>query len=995
MADGPTIVPPNRRLDRLLFLPVIIALIVTWGVAIVFKMTERDSDIEHAKAQLTATVSILADFSELAQKPGAGTPDETTAERTAAIWRALLQYPTASIWVEQSGRVVDGQPPTGALSPYIFVNDSRAGFTVHAALPEADVLASWRWEAWWQGGILAAVTLAFLFLTQLLANALRSRNEAETNAALERNRTAQLSAFQAELTKTVEDRTHELRTSNAQLETELHERQVAEEALREHDALLNAVTKSAAELLGSRAYEDAIAAVLELTGQTVAVARVQLSAIAPGKDGHLRASIKQEWCAPGQEPTIDNAAFNNVDLTMELPKVIAPALSGQHHAFFVTDIAANRQEKYVQAHMQSFLQIPVMIEGRLWGTLNFVDSANARRRWSWAETDALQTLAGLIGVAIIRARYVKDLADANMIVQNSPTILYRLRGEPSLPLVYISPNVTKFGHDPAKLMASANWPEMLIDPDDQLRFGEAMTKAIQKDSIGGSIEFRLRAGDDTRRTVENRYAPVRDKLGRLVEIEGIIIDITERKIAEEKIALLARTDGLTGLANRTTFVDRLRQTFAATKRGASQFAVLYMDVDHFKDVNDTLGHPVGDLMLKEIAERLKANIRENDLVARLGGDEFAILQTEMDDPSRAGELATKLLHALAEPYTLGDNGVHVTVSIGIAAYVPETAGPDAILTQADLALYRAKEQGRNRYRFHTDDLDKQVRERVNLTTELREAFEKNQLELYYQPQVEVVSGTIVGVEALVRWNHPTRGLLLPGDFLPAAEQTGVIVQLGHWVLDRACRQMRQWRDEGVAPPVMTVNLSIMQLKNGRELVQDVLDILAKSKLSGDDLELDVTEATLAQLKWTHNDVLTQLCRLGVKIAIDDFGTEYSSFDYLKSYNVNHLKIARSLIAKAVSEPERADMIRVMIAMARQLGISVMAEGVETDEQRALLISTGSPTKAQGFLFSEPVNAAKARGLLVQRSIKPLPEAAVVRPKAELGPSHEGPEVVGT
>jgi diguanylate cyclase (GGDEF)-like protein/PAS domain S-box-containing protein len=995
MTEGPTIAPRNRRLDRLLFLPVVIALIVTWGVAITFKIAERRSDIEHAKAQLAATVSTLADFSELAQKSAAATADEATAERTAAIWRALLQYPTASIWVEQSGRVVDGQPPTGALGPYIFVDDKRPSFTVHAALPEADVLAAWRWETGWQGGILAAITLAFLFLTQLLARAMRRRNEAETSAMLERNRAAQLSEFQAELTKTVADRTQELRTTNAQLETELHERQAAEEALREHDALLNAVTKSAAELLGSRAYEDAIAVVLELTGQTVAVARVQLSAIAPGTDGHLRASITQEWCAPGQPPTIDNAAFNNVDLTLELPKAIAPALSGQHHAFFVTDIAADRREKYVQAHMQSFLQIPVLIEGRLWGALIFVDSANARRKWSWAETDALQTLAGLIGVAIIRARYVKDLADANMIVQNSPTILYRLRGEPSLPLIYISPNITKFGHDPAKLMASANWSEMLIDPDDQPRFGEAMTKAMQKGAGGGSIEFRLRAGDDTRRTVENRYAPVRDKLGRLVEIEGIIIDITERKIAEEKIALLARTDGLTGLANRSTFLDRLRQAFAATKRGASRFAVLYMDVDHFKDVNDTLGHPVGDLLLKDIAERLKANIRESDLVARLGGDEFAILQTEMDDVARAGELATKLLNALSEPYALGDNGVRITVSIGIAPYGPDTGGPDAILTQADLALYRAKEQGRNRYRFHTDDLDEQVRERVGLTTALRDALEKNQLELYYQPQVDVVSGVIVGVEALVRWNHPTRGILLPGDFLPTAEQTGVIVQLGHWVLDRACQQMHQWRVDGIAPSVMTVNLSITQMKNGRELVQDVVDVLAKWKLSGADLEFDVTEATLAQLKWTRNDVLTQLRRLGVKIAIDDFGTEYSSFDYLKSYNVNHLKIARSLIAKAVSEPERADMIRVMISMARELGIGVMAEGVETNEQRSLLVSTGSPTKAQGFLFSKPVNAAKARDLLVQRQITPLPEAAAARRKAERGPSGEGSEVVRT
>jgi diguanylate cyclase (GGDEF)-like protein/PAS domain S-box-containing protein len=991
MAEGQEKIARSRRMDRLIFLPIVGALAVVWGVAIAFKIIERASDLDEAKNRLATTVSTLADFSELAEKSAAIASDERTQERTAATWRALLQYPTASIWVESKGRIVDGQPPAGARGPYIFVEEKRSDLTVHAALPEADALEGWRRESWWGSGLLAVTSLAFLLLTQFLARAIRRRNAAENDAARARDRAAQLTAFQAELQQTVTERTRELREANARMAVELHERQIAEEALREHDALLNAVTKSAAELLGSRGYEEAVTVVLELIGQTVAVPRVQLNAIAPGKDGHLHANIAQEWCAPGQNAAIGMPAFRDVDLAAHFPKAMALMLSGQHYSYYVTDIAPDCRAPYLEAQMRSILQIPVMIEGKLWGALTFVDSAETRRIWSWAETDALETLAGLIGVAIIRARYVKDLADANMIVQNSPTILYRLRGEPSLPLAYISPNITKFGHDPAKLQAAPNWSEMLIDAEDQAKFGEAMAKALQKGSGGGAIEFRLRTGDDMRRWVENRYNPVRDKLGRLVEIEGIIIDITERKIAEEKIAQLARTDGLTGLANRTTFVDRLRQAFSATKRGAHPFAVLYLDVDRFKDVNDTFGHPAGDLLLTEISERLKANTRDSDVVARLGGDEFAILQTEMDDPARAGELAGKLLHALAEPYLLRGNDVHVTVSIGIAAYGPETPDADAILAQADLALYRAKEQGRNQYRFHTQDLDTQVRERVNLTAELRQAFEKGELELYYQPQVEVLSGLIVGVEALLRWKHPTRGLLVPHDFLLAAEQSGIIMPLGHWVFDRACGQMRKWTSEGVAPPVMTINLSLIQLKNARELVQDVADVLKKWELPASRVEFDVTEATLAQLKWTHNDVLTQLRRLGANIAIDDFGTEYSSFDYLRSYNVSHLKIARSLVAKAVTDPERADMIRVMIALARELGIGVMAEGVETEEQRALLVSTGSPTKAQGFYFSEPVDAAHAGQLLRQRRIKPLPGAT----EPETGPRYRGDAKVRT
>ena len=959
----------RRRLEVMLFLPVVGALIIVWGVAIGFKIVQRQTTIDQARLQLAATISTLADLNELTQdavqRPSR---DMRMEERTTAIWRALLRYPTASIWVEANGQIVDGQAPSGERAPYIFIDDNRGRFSIHAALPEVDVLEVWRQEAQWGGGLLIIVTLAFLLLTHFLARALALRSTAEQQIMLAKEHADQLTAFQTELQTTVDQRTKDLRIANARLETELNERLAAEETLREHDALLNAVTKSAAALLGSHAYEDAISAVLELIGQTISVSRVQLTALVPDQGGHLRAHIKQEWCTPGSSPTIDDTNFQNVDLSVHFPKAVAPILSGRPHSSFLADIPPDLRSLYQNVGMHSLLQLPVMLEGKLWGVLTFADSADARRQWSWAETDCLETLAGLIGVAIIRARYVKELADANMIVQNSPTILYRLRGEPSLPLVYVSPNITKFGHDPASLLKAANWSEILIEPGDMPRFGEAMTKALQKGSLGGTIELRLRTGDGTTRWVEDRYTPVRDKLGRLVEIEGIIIDVTERKHAEEKIALLARTDGLTGLANRTTFVDRLRQSFAATRRGASAFAVLCLDIDHFKDVNDTLGHPVGDLLLKEIAERLRANTRESDLVCRLGGDEFAILQTDMDDPSHSGELAGKLLHALAAPYDLNGNNVQITVSIGIVPYAPATASPDVLLSQADLALYRAKEQGRNQYRFHTDDLDSQVRERISLAAELRQALEQGQFELLYQPQVDVISGDIVGVEALVRWNHPSRGVLTPDEFFIAAEQTGIIMAIGHWALDHACGQMRRWRDEGVAPPVVTINLSLVQLKSARDLIQDVVETLAKWKLDASYLEFDVTEATLAQLKWTHNDVLTQLHRLGVHIAIDDFGTEYSSFDYLKSYNVSHLKIARSLIAMAVTSPERADMVRVMIALARELGIGIMAEGVEAEEQRALLVSTGSPTKAQGYDFSEPVDAARTGELLGQRRI---------------------------
>lgn len=564
----------------------------------------------------------------------------------------------------------------------------------------------------------------------------------------------------------------------------------------------------------------------------------------------------------------------------------------------------------------------------------------------------------------------KELSDANIIVRNSPTILYRLRGEPAFPLMYISHNITKFGHAAAQLVASPDWTKELIHPDDQQMLEAAMARVLEKNAQGASIEFRLRTGDGAYRWVENRYVPVRNSEGRLIEVEGIILDITERKRAEEKFALLARTDGLTGLANRATFIERLSQAFAAAERGAPLFAIFYLDLDHFKDVNDTLGHPVGDLLLQQVATRIRNCTRESDLVARLGGDEFAILQANMSEPANAGALAEKIQTALAPAYSLNGNQLHISASIGICPYVPGSTGADAMLTQADLALYRSKEEGRNQYHFHSEDLDQQVLDRVTLGNDLRRAIDQGELALYYQPQVELSSGKIFGMEALVRWNHPVRGLLAAEVFIRIAEITGSIAALGHWVLEQACRQMRQWRDEGMAPPVIAVNLSLAQIKSGRKLVSDVAETIAKWGLAPADLEFDVTEATLAQTKWTRSDVLPQLRELGVKIAIDDFGTEYSSFDYLKTYRVNRLKIAQSFINSATADPQSATTIRAIINFARELGIGIVAEGVETREQHALLISTGSTIQAQGFYFSAAVDSAHAGELLRQGRIAP-------------------------
>ena len=567
----------------------------------------------------------------------------------------------------------------------------------------------------------------------------------------------------------------------------------------------------------------------------------------------------------------------------------------------------------------------------------------------------------------------RELSDANIIVQNSPTILYRLRGEPSFPLMYISHNITRYGHVAADLVGSDTWAQTLIHPDDQAGVDTAMGRVLDRHAEGASIEFRLRTGEGGWRWVENRYIPVRDHDGRLLEVEGIILDITERRVAEEKMNLLARTDGLTGLANRATLIERLHQAFAAARRGAAPFAVFYLDLDHFKRINDTLGHPVGDLLLQEVAQRIKSNVRENDVVARLGGDEFAILQLDVGEPTQSAAMAAKIRDALLAPYHLTGNALHISVSIGICLYRSISLDADSLLAQADMALYRAKETGRNQYQFYSEEITREVAERMALAEELVTALTKGGLKLDYMPETDMHSGRILGMAAQVSWQHPRLGLLPASAFVPAAEKTGAIIPLGRWILDHACWQMRQWQNEGVAPPVMAIRISLAQLKSGPELIYDVLRTTARWELAPWDLRFDVTEATLAQTKWTHNDVLPRLSELGVKIAIDDFGTEYSSFDYLKTYRVNHLKLAQSLIDNAAQDESGANTLRAIVNFARDLAIDISAEGTLPSDQDRAQASGPSLKNVQGLCPREAVSPEQAARLLKDaRVAAPLP-----------------------
>jgi diguanylate cyclase (GGDEF)-like protein/PAS domain S-box-containing protein len=507
-----------------------------------------------------------------------------------------------------------------------------------------------------------------------------------------------------------------------------------------------------------------------------------------------------------------------------------------------------------------------------------------------------------------------------------------------------------------------------LHPEDRVRRDVAINAAIDRVK-DFNIEFRVLWPNGETHTIEAHALVQGPANGRATRMVGVNWDITERKQAEERITRMARHDVLTGLANRGVFVEALQLAVARARRGSGSFAVLYLDLDHFKDVNDTLGHPVGDLLLCAVSERLSASIRETDLVARFGGDEFAVLQTDIREPEEAGAFAEKLLKAISEPYVLGDTKVRSGGSAGIAVFGTDSPDAETLLSNADVALYRAKSEGRGTYRFFTDAMNLEVHTRVNLATELREAIAAGQLFLEYQPQVDVDTGRIVGVEALARWHHPTRGVVSPGEFIPAAEKSGLIAPLGHWVLREACRQMKEWLDADLAPPLVGVNLSALQFKAPLDLENDIAAILAEMALPPQRLELELTESALMEASREHNDVLLRLRKTGIQIAIDDFGNGYSSLAYLSRFPVDRIKIAQNFLLDLPAMPRNRAIVRAAIRLAHELDLLIVVEGVETAAQLNL-IRSWSAHQVQGFYFSRPLSASEMTALLGVGKIVP-------------------------
>ncbi|CAA9542657.1 MAG: Sensory box/GGDEF family protein [uncultured Thermomicrobiales bacterium] len=567
------------------------------------------------------------------------------------------------------------------------------------------------------------------------------------------------------------------------------------------------------------------------------------------------------------------------------------------------------------------------------------------------------------------------------LVEQIPAITYvRAVGGPDHvagDFIYVSPQLqTMLGYPAQDWIRDRALRDGALHEDDRDTVGAERGRA---DATGTPLdaEYRLVGPDGRCVWVRDSAVLIRDEAGRPLRWQGVMLDVTERRAAEVRLAHQALHDPLTDLPNRTLFLDRLRLAAARATRDGEQAAVLFVDLDRFKVVNDSLGHAQGDQLLMAVGPRLRAVLGPADTLARLGGDEFTVL-LEGVSPTEAVRTADHLLDALRTPLRFSGNEAVVTASIGIALSTPGRSDPGELLRQADVALYRAKAQGGDRYVAFDPSMAAEASDRLALENDLRRALQKDELLLHYQPIVELATGRIVALEALVRWQHPTRGLVPPDEFIRLAEATGLIVPIGTWVLEEACRQLRAWQMAlpGLPLEAININLAARQVREPR-LVETVERILVETEIAPDALRLEVTEQVLVEDLRAAAPTLRALRAIGVRLAIDDFGVGQSSLGYLRELTADDLKIDRSFVRDSGHDERSTDIVRAVVWLAHQFGMQVTAEGIETAEQLAAALAVGCD-RGQGYLFARPLPVAEVTALLDRplgenRPAQPLPE----------------------
>jgi diguanylate cyclase (GGDEF)-like protein/PAS domain S-box-containing protein len=490
---------------------------------------------------------------------------------------------------------------------------------------------------------------------------------------------------------------------------------------------------------------------------------------------------------------------------------------------------------------------------------------------------------------------------------------------------------------------------------------------IENRTVGIAADCMLIRCDGVEVAVETSAAPIHDRLGGVIGAVMVAHDVTVARELARRLARLALHDSLTDVPNRTLLGDRLDQAMMRAHRTGSSVAMLYIDLDRFKHINDSLGHAVGDQLLKSVAYRLQSCVRSSDTVSRQGGDEFLVLLADVVQPHDAALCAEKIITALEAPHRIGGHDLRITASIGIATYPGDASDADTLLRNADFAMYQAKYTGRNNYQFFRPEMNANALERQSVETDLRQAVARQEFLLNYQPKVDLATGRVVGVEALIRWQRPRHGVILPARFIPIAEESGLILPIGRWALDSACQQARAWQDEGLPPVSVAINVSAVELR-AKDFLSSVQQILEHTRLEPRFLELELTETFMMQDWKSIAEILRALKGLGVRIALDDFGTGYSSLSYMKRFPIDSLKIDQSFVRDMTTDSDDASIVSAVINMGRSLNMRVVAEGIQTRDQFEFLKDRHCP-EGQGYFFAPPVPAAQLTELLAAGTIR--------------------------
>jgi diguanylate cyclase (GGDEF)-like protein/PAS domain S-box-containing protein len=615
---------------------------------------------------------------------------------------------------------------------------------------------------------------------------------------------------------------------------------------------------------------------------------------------------------------------------------------------------------YRHAGIAAFTCARIMKSERNVGVLA-IHSA-AARDWPDGELELIREVADRIFGAVERSRALEGLRESERrlrsLAENSPDVIARMDCE--LRLRYISPAIEKLAGVPPRRLLDRDIGQFGLPPETRDRWIETMRRVFATGEQA-SLQFEFQDRKGIWRFLDAVIVPERGPDGRVEALLGIARDVTLLKQGEARLQFLATHDALTGLPNRALLLERLQLALARSQRGDGGTALLYVDLDHFKPVNDSLGHEIGDELLQAVASRVSECIRKTDTLARIGGDEFAVLLDDIRDPQEAGWIAGNAINALCRPFHLAGQHIYISASIGIACAPADGKTADTLLRHADAAMYKAKEDGKNGYHFFSKGMDSVARDKLFMSASLRGALERDELALVYQPCIDTRSDRIVGVEALIRWHSPARGLVLPSRFVGLAEEIGMIEPIGEWALQAACRQLVRWNTLDPTKFRVAVNISARHFRQPK-LAERVARILDDTGVHPASLELEITESVVMANPEKAKQTLRQLADLGVKLALDDFGTGHSSLAYLQRFPVHRLKIDQSFVRNLPEHKESCDLARAIVAMAKSLGLEVTAEGVEREGQRLFLEQAGCENW-QGYLFSVPVRADALRTML--------------------------------